>query len=160
MQLLKVRSVRRWLASPRSDLIDLLGEIGEQTSFFVFLGRLIHQPLTAADNVRFRVSTQVDPSKTATSGEGSGASTQMTSEATVGATATAIDQLGEGGDAADGAPGSSSLDAGAKSSSSLGAATDQSGEDGDTTDAALGSSLPGTGAKSSAMSGAAADKLG
>uniref|UniRef100_A0A0E0HZQ4 Uncharacterized protein n=1 Tax=Oryza nivara TaxID=4536 RepID=A0A0E0HZQ4_ORYNI len=66
----------------------------------------------------------------------------MTSEATVGATATAIDQLGEGGDAADGAPGSSSLDAGAKSSSSLGAATDQSGEDGDTTDAALGSSLP------------------
>lgn len=138
----------------------MLGEIGEQTSFFVFLGRLIHQPLTAADNVRFRVSTQVDPSKTATSGEGSGASTQMTSEATVGATATAIDQLGEGGDAADGAPGSSSLDAGAKSSSSLGAATDQSGEDGDTTDAALGSSLPGTGAKSSAMSGAAADKLG
>ncbi|BAS72309.1 Os01g0499400 [Oryza sativa Japonica Group] len=123
-------------------------------------GRLIHQPLTAADNVRFRVSTQVDPNKTATSGEGSGASAQMTSEATVGATAAAIDQLGEGGDAADGAPGSSSLDAGAKSSSSLGAATDQSGEDGDTTDAALGSSSPGTGAKSSAMSGAAADKLG
>ncbi|EEC75509.1 hypothetical protein OsI_12111 [Oryza sativa Indica Group] len=54
--------------------------------------------------------------------------------------AAAADQVGEGGDAAGGTLGSSSLSAGAKLSSPCGVVVDQLGEGGDTVGGAPGSS--------------------